>query len=70
MSHVSTTVPEPDVPELPLSALAPWAFFFALLASLAVFFVGAEQGAFSLFSGTAVHEWVHDGRHLLGYPCH
>ena len=42
----------------------------ALLAAVAVFFVGAEQGAFSLFTGTAVHEWVHDARHLLGYPCH
>ncbi|WP_159014443.1 CbtB domain-containing protein, partial [Streptomyces sp. NRRL WC-3725] len=21
-------------------------------------------------SGEGVHEWVHDGRHLLGFPCH
>ena len=21
-------------------------------------------------AGTAIHEWVHDGRHLLGFPCH
>ncbi|MEU1409723.1 CbtB-domain containing protein, partial [Streptomyces sp. NPDC005728] len=20
--------------------------------------------------GTEVHEWVHDARHLLGFPCH
>jgi putative cobalt transporter subunit CbtB len=27
-------------------------------------------GATSLISGTSVHEFVHDGRHLLGFPCH
>lgn len=30
----------------------------------------ANQGAISIPAGNAVHEWVHDGRHLLGYPCH
>ena len=29
-----------------------------------------EEGATALFAGNAVHEWVHDGRHLLGFPCH
>jgi len=24
----------------------------------------------SVFSGHYVHEFVHDGRHLLGFPCH
>jgi hypothetical protein len=28
------------------------------------------QGATSLISGMYVHEFVHDGRHLLGFPCH
>ena len=37
---------------------------------LAVYFVGTEQGAMSIFSGMDVHEFVHDGRHLLGFPCH
>jgi cobalt transporter subunit CbtB len=35
-----------------------------------VYFVGMEQGAAALFEGDVVHEWVHDGRHLLGFPCH
>ena len=30
----------------------------------------ADQGAVSIPAGNAIHEWVHDGRHLLGYPCH
>jgi hypothetical protein len=55
---------------IPVRELAPWACFVALFALLALYFVGAEQGATSLLNGTAVHEWVHDGRHLLGFPCH
>jgi cobalt transporter subunit CbtB len=37
---------------------------------LLIYFVGAEQGATALIHGRAVHEFVHDGRHLLGFPCH
>jgi hypothetical protein len=42
----------------------------SVLFLVAWYFVSTEQGATSLFAGTAVHEWVHDGRHLLGFPCH
>jgi hypothetical protein len=73
MSHLSAAGSRAgalEVPRLPLAGLAPWAFFFTLLAAVAVHFVGAEQSAVSLLPGTAVHEWVHDARHLLGYPCH
>lgn len=58
------------IPTIPLRELAPWVLFFGLLAVLVIFFVSANQGAISIPSGTAIHEWVHDGRHLLGYPCH
>jgi hypothetical protein len=37
---------------------------------LALYFVGAEEGATSLIRGMYVHEFLHDGRHLLGFPCH
>lgn len=72
MSNVSAApaTGAPSVPTIPLAQLAPWALFFGLLGTLVLFFIGAEQGAVSLLSGTGVHEWVHDGRHLLGYPCH
>jgi hypothetical protein len=56
-------------PPIPWRELLPWATF-ALLALLALYFVGAEEGATSLISGMYVHEFVHDGRHLLGFPCH
>jgi Probable cobalt transporter subunit (CbtB) len=55
---------------VPLGELAPWAVFGGLLMLLAIYFVGAEQGATSIISGMYVHEFVHDGRHLLGFPCH
>ena len=41
-----------------------------VLGTLLIYFVGAEQGATSLISGHYVHEFVHDARHLLGFPCH
>ncbi|KQX09473.1 MULTISPECIES: CbtB-domain containing protein [Streptomyces] len=55
---------------LPVRTVLPWALFAGLLALVALYFVGAEQGALSVFAGSDVHEWVHDGRHLLGFPCH
>jgi hypothetical protein len=56
-------------PAISLREIWPWALFgLALL--LLVYFVGADQGATSIFRGTVIHEFVHDGRHLLGFPCH
>lgn len=66
----STALPEIVLQPLPLKEILPWALFAGLLALLAIYFVGAEQGAFSLIAGREVHEFVHDGRHLLGFPCH
>ena len=63
-------LPTVDLPTLDLRELAPWALFAGLLGLLVIFFVSADQGAVSIPAGTAIHEWVHDGRHLLGYPCH
>ena len=58
------------VPAIPLREWMPWALFGGLLMLLLIYFVGAEQGATSLIQGRMVHEFVHDGRHLLGFPCH
>lgn len=48
----------------------PYAIFAGVLLMLLVYFVGAEEGAASLIGGSSVHEFVHDARHLLGFPCH
>ena len=55
---------------VPLRDVLPWAVFAGLVLLLALYFVGVEEGATSLISGMYVHEFVHDGRHLLGFPCH
>jgi Probable cobalt transporter subunit (CbtB) len=55
---------------IPVREALPWVIFAGLILILAIYFVGAEQGATSLISGMGVHEFVHDGRHLLGFPCH
>ncbi len=55
---------------IPLAEILPWAVFGTVLALIMLYFVSTEQGALSLFKGMYVHEFVHDGRHLLGFPCH
>ncbi|MGC5341879.1 CbtB domain-containing protein [Streptomyces sp. DT24] len=60
----------PAITPISLKEIAPWAVFLGVVMLVLLYFVGAEQGATSVFSGSGVHEWVHDGRHLLGFPCH
>jgi hypothetical protein len=73
-SAVSSASPRPLVGGAPLTIpvreIVPWAVLFGTLLLMVLYFVGAEEGALSLFTGSAVHEFVHDGRHLLGFPCH
>jgi len=54
---------------IPIREIFPWLLFAALLLML-IYFVGFEEGATSIIPGMYVHEYVHDGRHLLGFPCH
>lgn len=63
-------IPIAGASAIPLRDMAPWAVLGLLIAILFLYFVSTEQGAVALFKGTAVHEFVHDGRHLLGFPCH
>ncbi|CAN5198340.1 hypothetical protein BH09ACT8_BH09ACT8_28010 [soil metagenome] len=50
---------------------ALWLSATLALALIAYYFIGFDQGAVSVFgSDTHVHEFVHDARHLLGFPCH
>lgn len=56
-------------PAISLRREWPWALF-GLSLLLLVYFVGIDEGAASMLPGSAVHEWVHDGRHLLAFPCH
>jgi hypothetical protein len=56
-----------------LPALSPRLVAVALLALgvllMTAYLVAFDQGAVSQ-SGMYLHELMHDGRHLLGVPCH
>jgi hypothetical protein len=59
----------PVAVSIPQAAL--WLSVTTFLALLAYYFIGIDQGAVSVFgSDMHVHEFVHDARHLLGFPCH
>lgn len=43
----------------------------AILALLVYYFIGVDEGMISVFGKSmVVHEFFHDGRHFLGFPCH
>jgi len=64
------TAPALPAPAIPVREVLPWAIFGGLMLLLLIYFVGTEQGAASLIGGSDVHDFLHDGRHLLGFPCH
>ena len=61
-------------PAIDLSATkaALWLSLTTFVALLLLYLVGVDQGATSILGAdnTYVHEFVHDARHLLGFPCH
>ena len=69
MSSTPTAARTPVVVSLPGAAM--WLIGTALLAVLAYYFIGVDQGMTSVFgNNTVIHEFVHDARHFLGFPCH
>lgn len=60
----------PPIPLVSPRELVPYALFAGIMLALLLYLVGAEQGATSLIGGSSVHEFAHDARHLLGFPCH
>jgi Probable cobalt transporter subunit (CbtB) len=64
---ITTTTPV----VVPAARAALWLGGTVLLALLVYYFLGVDQGAVSVFgSDMHVHEFVHDSRHFLGFPCH
>jgi hypothetical protein len=67
----SSTVAHAGPLDLSVARAALWLAATTFLALLVLYFVGIDQGAVSLFgSDSHVHEFLHDARHLLGFPCH
>ncbi|PVZ13291.1 CbtB domain-containing protein [Actinomycetospora cinnamomea] len=56
---------------VPASETLPW-LLSALVVGLVLYYViGVDEGAVSVLGDTTVlHEFVHDARHFLGFPCH
>lgn len=59
-----------DLISIPVREVLPWLLLGTLLALSVLVLISSAQGAITIPEGTAIHEWVHDGRHLLGFPCH
>ncbi|MCU1602968.1 MAG: cobalt transporter [Frankiales bacterium] len=73
MTTPNLTAAPIDTAAVDVSGLAGalWLIGAAVFALLAIFFIGLDQGMVSVFgSDLHVHEFVHDGRHFLGFPCH
>jgi hypothetical protein len=76
-----TTIPASGSTRIPQVQVSPEAIsrgrvililsITAFIALAFYYFVGLDEGMTSVFGKTLViHEWVHDSRHFLGFPCH
>jgi hypothetical protein len=76
-----TSIPVSGSPALPKVTVSPEALSrtrvlvllgTTLFIALAMYyFIGVDEGMTSVFGKTMmIHEWVHDSRHFLGFPCH
>jgi hypothetical protein len=60
-----------ELPDTATTGIALRLTVTTVLALIAFYFIGFDQGAVSVFgSDTHIHEFIHDARHLLGFPCH
>jgi hypothetical protein len=56
---------------VPVSKALLWLAGAVLFGLALYYFIGVDQGATSIFgSDMHIHEFVHDARHFLGFPCH
>jgi hypothetical protein len=51
-------------------AIPAWAWLVAAFALMAVYALTMENGATLSAGASVLHELFHDGRHMLGVPCH
>jgi Probable cobalt transporter subunit (CbtB) len=71
VSSISANRPVARPATLSVSASLAWTAGMVLAGLLVLYLVGVDQGATSILGSDAhIHEFVHDARHLLGFPCH
>ncbi|MGH9014453.1 MAG: CbtB domain-containing protein [Acidimicrobiia bacterium] len=63
----ATAIPAPQTRRIEVPG---WAWFVVALALSLAYLMLQENGAVLAHSWETVHEFFHDGRHLLGTPCH
>jgi hypothetical protein len=69
MSSIAAPTATPVV--VPLSRAVLWLVSTVIVALAVYYFIGVDQGATSVFgSDMHIHEFTHDARHFLGFPCH
>ncbi len=71
MTSIATPTVRPTSVVLPATKAALWLTGTATIALALYYFIGVDQGAVSVFGNDLhIHEFVHDARHFLGFPCH
>ncbi|MGH3868686.1 MAG: CbtB domain-containing protein [Pseudonocardiaceae bacterium] len=71
MTSIPATAARPTPVVLPVSKAVLWLVGTAIIALALYYFIGVDQGAVSVFGNDMhIHEFVHDARHFLGFPCH
>ncbi len=72
MSHTSAVRPAITTPIVTAQAKTIALLAVTALVALTIYyFIGIDEGMISVFGKSmVVHEFFHDGRHFLGFPCH
>jgi hypothetical protein len=63
----TATIPVAGTPPIRVPAIA---WLFAVLALAGIYLMLQENGGVLARSWETLHEFFHDGRHILGVPCH
>lgn len=70
----SVSLPAPSsaaTKPISISGGSKWLIATVFLVAVVYYFIGVDQGAYSVFGKAMfIHEFVHDARHFLGFPCH
>jgi hypothetical protein len=69
-SLIDVRASRPAPTPIPFREILPWLVAGSAPTAVSVYFIGAKQSAYAFISGNMVHEFLHDGRHLLAFPCH
>ena len=67
---METSTPDGAAVALDRIAIPAWAWLVLALALATIYGLTMENGATLRAGASYLHELFHDGRHMLGVPCH